>query len=304
MGCIAIGVALVVILLIAERVVVALYFWSQQENWKVGRYYADGWVWGWRGFTKINPNGTTEKSWPFMLLLRFNVPSGGKYVPNAPNGWLSEWSRLSTAYTWEIFQRVGPPEKSAKYDVYLVDIRNTPRLLLGNWAVQNAVWIEEKTPNQTENTRAEEELMKPAYLDHEFEALKIRYEDQVELLRTLTKLDLQIFTGYLTLQVALGGWLVGKPISQCQAQWGIFFVDVALSSIAGMLLYNDYRRRGEVVQTVQNLCEALGFTKEGIYLPSRAINASTEWRPWWYWYLIGIGVATIGVAMIIFRGIP
>jgi hypothetical protein len=145
--------------------------------------------------------------------------------------------------------------------------------------------------------------MKPTYLDHEFEALKIRYEDQVELLRTLTKLDLQIFTGYLTLQVALGGWLSSRPISQSQTQWGIFLVDLALSFIAGMLLYNDHRRRGEVVQTVQNLCEALGFTKEGVYLPSRPLNPHTEWRSWCYWYLIGIGVATIGVTLIIFQGI-
>lgn len=301
MGRIAIGVAVVFVLFITERLVVALYLWNQQER---GRIYANGWIWGWRGFTKINPDGTTEfNPDPFVLLLRFNVPRGAEYIPRAPKGWLSEYSRLSTASGWEAFRRVGPPERNAAYDVYLVTVRTTPRLLLGNWGIQNAVWLEPRRPDQAEKTGSEEKLMKPAYLGREFEALRVRYEDQVELLRTLTKLDLQIFTGYLTLQAALGGWFATQPIGQWQTKFGILLVDFALTFIAAGLLYNNYRRRAEVVETIRNLCDAFGFTVEGVYLPGRAINPPTTFRPWWYWFLTGIGIALIGVTIIIVWGV-
>ena len=43
--------------------------------------------------------------------------------------------------------------------------------------------------------------------DQKFEALKMRYEDHVELLRFMTTLDFKIFGGYMTLQLLVGSWL-------------------------------------------------------------------------------------------------
>ncbi len=40
--------------------------------------------------------------------------------------------------------------------------------------------------------------------EHKFEALKLKYTDHVELLRFITKLDVQLFSGYITIQLALG----------------------------------------------------------------------------------------------------
>lgn len=106
--------------------------------------------------------------------------------------------------------------------------------------------------------------MEQAYKGHEFEALKMRYEDQVELLREITKLDLQIFSGYLTLQIALGGWLIAHPLQSLMMQIGMLLIDAALAAIAGYLHYSHFHRRREAVDTIKNLNRALGFTEQGI----------------------------------------
>ncbi len=43
--------------------------------------------------------------------------------------------------------------------------------------------------------------MPPTYRGHEFEAIKARYEDQVQLLRSLTGIDLRIVTGFITVHL-------------------------------------------------------------------------------------------------------
>ena len=146
----------------------------------------------------------------------------------------------------------------------------------------------------------ETQVVQPVYQGHEFEALKLRYEDQVTLLRTLTALDLQIFTGYITIQTVLGGWLTQYPVSSILLKIGLLFIDLTLSGVAGWLLYNDYKRRIEVVATIKNLNEALGYTKPNIYLQGKAINATTKFRPWVYGYIVGVVTGALGVSLIIF----
>jgi hypothetical protein len=141
---------------------------------------------------------------------------------------------------------------------------------------------------------------KPVYQGHEFEALKLRYEDQVALLRSLTTIDWQVFTSYITIQVVLGSWLIQNPINNLLLRLALELIDLTLAGIAGWLLYSNYKRRIEVVGTVKNLNEALGFTEPGIYLPGKAINPPTIFRPWVYGYILGVITGALGVALILF----
>lgn len=139
--------------------------------------------------------------------------------------------------------------------------------------------------------------------DQKFDALKIRYDDHVELLRFITKLDVQIFSGYITIQLALGAWLASNRPCGITPKLGIMLIDITLALIAGKLLFNDYQRRKEVVDIIRNICEAFGYTKTGIYLKDKAINIETHRRPWFWWFLIGIILGVIGIAMVTFGGI-
>jgi hypothetical protein len=116
----------------------------------------------------------------------------------------------------------------------------------------------------------------------------------------MTALDHQIFTGYITIQLVLGGWLTQYPVGDPLLKLGLFFVDLTLAGVAGWLLYFDYIRRTEVVGTIKNLNDALGFTKPNIYLQDKAINAPTIFRPWVYGYLVGVITGALGVSLIIF----
>lgn len=131
------AIALLLVLVgVTERLGAALYFRSLQLT---GQHYAVGWVHGWRGMLKVKPNGELTMQYPFVLLMRFQVPPG-KYVPRAPHGFLSKLSHLSSVSGWELSRKVAP--KGEPSDVYLLTVETSPRLLFGNWAISHAVWLE------------------------------------------------------------------------------------------------------------------------------------------------------------------
>lgn len=135
--------------------------------------------------------------------------------------------------------------------------------------------------------------------EQEFEALKIKYADQVELLRFMTKLDIQIITGYLTVQLVLGAWVAARPIQGYLAELGLTVIDLGLAIVAFMLLFNHNKRRTEVVETVKNINEALGFDKPCIYLSGKAVNAQTKRRPFFRWLVTGIVLGFAGIFLVI-----
>jgi hypothetical protein len=139
--------------------------------------------------------------------------------------------------------------------------------------------------------------------EQKFEALKLRYADHVELLRFMTKLDVQLFSGYITLQIALGAWIATHPINGIWPKIGIILIDVVLAGIASKLLWNDYKRREEVVGIIKNINEALNFNTSGAYLSDSPINVQTETRPWHKWFLIGIATGVLGIIMVTFGGV-
>lgn len=142
--------------------------------------------------------------------------------------------------------------------------------------------------------------MEPVYRGHEFEALKVRYEDQLQLLRALTTYDFRIFGGFITIELILGGWFSAHPVLSLWGKIGIFMINAALALIACILLFFQFRRRQEVIATVRNISEAFGFTQSGIYLPDKAINVEGRTRPWFMWYMIGILIAVLGFCIILF----
>jgi len=140
------------------------------------------------------------------------------------------------------------------------------------------------------------------YAKHEFEALRYRFENQTEQLYRMTLIDLRIFTGYITLQLALGAWTATHEadIAGGTVRVGLLIIDLALAIIAAALLYNNYKRRTEVVGTVKNCNQALGYEDEGVYLEGSPLNAHTKFRPWAGWYFAGIVAGFAGVAMVLF----
>ncbi|MCI0389513.1 MAG: hypothetical protein MOB07_12220 [Acidobacteria bacterium] len=160
---------------------------------------------------------------------------------------------------------------------------------------------DKKPHSNDELTHQERRIGEPVYKTHAFDALKANFESQVGLLRMMTQIDLQIFTGYITLQLALGGWLSTHTLKNWWLRIGMLLIDLGFSGIASKLLYNNYRRRKEVATTVANLNEALGFTEKGIYIEDKTINSPTVFRPWFWWYFVGIGICLLGILFIIFK---
>lgn len=139
------------------------------------------------------------------------------------------------------------------------------------------------------------------YIGHEFEALKLRYEDQVQLLRTLTEIDHRLVTALFTLQLALGAWLATQATVAPRLQWGLAVIDLAIAAIFVKLLFNNNRRRQEVAATIANVNAALGFLEPGVYLEGKALNPEYVRRYWFAWYVVAVFVSTVGVLLVLIR---
>jgi hypothetical protein len=139
--------------------------------------------------------------------------------------------------------------------------------------------------------------------DQQFEALKLRYEDHVELLRFMTKLDMEIFGAYITLQLALGSFLarMSTPL-HTSAKIGICIIDLTLAFIAVIFLRNNFYRRKEAVATLTNVMSALGYDQPGVF-GQAALNPPYRFRPWAPWYFVGVSIAFAGVVLLLFGGL-
>ena len=135
--------------------------------------------------------------------------------------------------------------------------------------------------------------------EQRFEALRVRFEDQTRLLTTMTEFDLRIFGGYITVQLALGGWL-GEHPPTVRAAIGIALIDLAMAVIAGVLLRYNALRRTEVVATLTNVMDALEFSRPGAYLPERPLNASYEVRRWAPLFYLGVIAGYVGLLLVMF----
>ena len=138
----------------------------------------------------------------------------------------------------------------------------------------------------------------PLTSEQRFEALRMRYEDHVELLRAMTGLDLRLFSGVMAIQLALGGWLATRPICEWLPLIGVLVLDGALAFIGAVLLRNSALRRKEGVATLKNVMVALGFYRNGFYVEGIAINAAGGFRLWGPWYIGGIVIAYIGLVLV------
>lgn len=139
------------------------------------------------------------------------------------------------------------------------------------------------------------------YTGHEFEALKLRYDDQVQLLRALTEIDHRLVTAFFTLQLALGAWLVTLATVAPRLQLGLVVIDLSIAILFIKLLYNNHCRRQEVATTIANINEALGFNEIGVYLESKPLNPTYKRRYWFKWYVVAVVASTIGLLLVLLR---
>ena len=137
---------------------------------------------------------------------------------------------------------------------------------------------------------------------NEFEALKLRFENQTELLYRMTLIDLRIFSGLITLQLAFGAWLANKDgiALSMLSKLGLLAIDASLTCVAMAMLYNNSKRRVEVKSTVINCAKALGYKEPGKYLDNEALDVSFVFRPWAGWYFLGVVTSFCGVILVLF----
>ena len=134
--------------------------------------------------------------------------------------------------------------------------------------------------------------------NQKFESIKYRHEDQSKLLQKMTDVDLKVFISFLTLQLALGGFITQINLDTV-SRYGLFILDISLFLVCTILLFNNYKRRKEVVGTIKNCNKALGYDLDGAYIENGKINNPTIFRPWFWWYIIGLTISIIGILVVL-----
>jgi len=116
--------------------------------------------------------------------------------------------------------------------------------------------------------------------ERNLDVLRLRYEDQAESLRDMLKLDVQLFIAYMTVQLALGGWIADKSPASGLVRIALGCADFAISWIVFTYFLNSDARRDESTQVIRNINDALKFNAPGIYLADRTINPPPIELPW------------------------
>ncbi len=113
-------------------------------------------------------------------------------------------------------------------------------------------------------------------------------------------IDLRIFTGFITLQIALGAWLATKgSVLSGELKVGLSVIDIGLTYVACALLRNNALRRKEVAAIVNNCAEALGYKTPGAFLKAEPLDVKLELRLWKNYYYFGIAISLVGVLLLL-----
>jgi len=132
-----------------------------------------------------------------------------------------------------------------------------------------------------------------------FEAVKYRHEDQVNTLQFIKNVDIKLFSSFITLQLVFCGFIATSKLASF-SKIGLFIVDMSLAIVCSSQLWHNYRRRKELVKTIKNCNEALGYETENLYLENATLNAKTTFRPWIAWNIAAVLISIVGAALIIF----
>mgnify|MGYP000144139916 CR=1 FL=1 len=139
--------------------------------------------------------------------------------------------------------------------------------------------------------------------DQKFQALTLRYQDQVELHRMLTNNVWKIFVAYSSFQMVLGAWLVSSEVLyDVSSSYSLLVIDFSITLIAYKILGHQHERRQEVTRTIQNLNEAFEFNVEGVYLPGKALNPEYHRRYWLKRYRYALAAMFVAIFAMVLYG--
>ena len=131
------------------------------------------------------------------------------------------------------------------------------------------------------------------------DALRIGYENQVGYLKLMSDVDIKLFFGYITIQLALANWIVTHPLETNSLKFAMLILDGSLAAVSCMLFWLNHRRRVYATKVLENFSRELGFLDTNNFEIETELQESPPVRPWFWLYVISVVVAAIGVCLII-----
>lgn len=120
--------------------------------------------------------------------------------------------------------------------------------------------------------------------DQKIDVLKLVYTEEGQNLRFETTTAQRLMTYFVTVELALGAWIVSAGLLEASARWAIFLFNVAFGACIVILIVLNYQRRLEVVIPMRRALTALGLAEPGVFLAGEAIHAwklKSSWRNWY-----------------------
>lgn len=120
--------------------------------------------------------------------------------------------------------------------------------------------------------------------EQKIDVLKLVYTEEGQNLRFETSTAQRLMTYFVTVELALGAWVVSTDPFDERARWAIFLLNVAFGVCIVTLIVLNYRRRLEVVMPMRRALAALQLTQTGVYHQDEPIHAwkvNASWRNWY-----------------------
>ena len=133
------------------------------------------------------------------------------------------------------------------------------------------------------------------------EAAKAYYQQQVIILGTITRVDMQIITGYLAIQLLVGGWLAKTSPIPSRVQLGLFILEVCLTVSTLSVFWHSRTRRKEISETIRHLNKALGYSSRGAYVAGEMIQEPRKTHFWFPWFCTAVLGGFVGFVVVLTR---
>ena len=146
-------------------------------------------------------------------------------------------------------------------------------------------------------------MTKQTYRGKELDVLLAHYTEQAAGLRDVYNYEFKWFSGYLTLQLALAGWLTAHPINGQLQRIGIFCANIALLIVCTGMINGLRSRRREIRTTIRNINTALGFYEVGAYVQGIAISPEPPSARRFLWHMSGCLIGFAGSTITLFASL-
>ena len=133
------------------------------------------------------------------------------------------------------------------------------------------------------------------------EVLKLVFQSKTAELSAESQMAYKLMAGFVTLELGLAAWLAEHPPGTRSGAYGLYLLNLLLGVFIGLLIWRNYGRRYEIIDTLKNVVRVWELTVPGVYLEGRPLYPEPYRYSWRNLYLVLIVLFCAAQAIPVFQ---